>query len=156
MLESPFLNHKGTPGDEVFFLLQRFPLKAQKLRSLRIQNRDFSVFEKHDPLSVVEKRIEVRGDEILSFSQTHNRGRADLRHDNLSGIQQGYDRDRKRPFNLLDCFLDSLLQGSMKVFFHQMGDHFCICFRPERVLLLNEFLLESQIILDDPVMNNDE
>ena len=113
------------------------------------------VAEKHHVACVAQNRGDVRRDEKLLVAEADDDRRAIADRDDLLGVFDRHEHDREHAAHQFQCAADRLLQPVVAhLALHQVGDDLGVRFRLELVALRLQFLLQFEVVLDDPVMHD--
>ena len=138
-------------------LRDRAPLVISELHAGSRDDRHLLVAEKHDVARVREDGWDVGRDEEFLLAEADDDRRTVADRDNLLGVFNRHQDDREHAAHVRQRSADRIVQTvAMHLALDEVGDDLGIRFRLERVSLLLELFLQLQIVLDDPVVNDDD
>ncbi len=153
------LRHDRVPEDLDRVALDGLALERRELDAARRHHRHLVVLEDHDVARVREDRRDVGGDEHLAAAEPDDHApRSLLRGDEPVRRRRGDDDDRVRAPDLGESRLHRPVEAAARpeVVLDQVGQHLGVRLGPEAMPLGEQALLDLEIVLEDPVVDDDE
>ena len=120
-------------------------------------DRHLLVVQEDDVARVAEDRRDVRGDEELAVAEADDDRRTVSDGDDLARIVRRDEHEREEPAQELQRPPDAVLQPVVPhLALDEVRDDLGVRLGDERVALLLQFLLQIEIVLDDPVVDDDD
>ena len=156
MLVAALFRHDRVPRD---VLKLRLPSVSGRIQQAYAVTRDDShlvIVEKQDGARIGKHCRHIRGDESFAVHGPDDQRISFADRDDLLWIVDTDARERIQTLQLGECLDHSILKTPLEMFFEKMRDNFGVGFGGEFVALFDEFPLQSEIILDDAVMRNND
>ena len=159
MLKAALLRHYRVPGDPLPLRLDRVAVKVRHPHALFRQYRDLAVAEEENVARMCQDRRYVRGDKELAVAEPDNDRRPFADRDHSIRLIDRNDREGKDTAKFGNRAPNGKLER--KAFFldvmpDQMRDDLGVRLGLEVMAFGREPFLESEVILDDPIMDNDD
>ncbi len=151
--------HDRIPQDPHGLTLDRLAVERGQLDALRGHHRDLAVLEDDDVARVGQDRGDVGCEEHLAAPEADDdAARAVLAGDEPVGRGARDDADGVGAPALGERLLHRVIEPPelLQVMLDQVGQDFGIGLRAKRVALGGEPLLDLEIVLEDPVVHDDE
>ncbi len=156
VLIAALFRHDGIPKNAGNGALDGFAVEIGQLNAAWSQHGDIAVIEEEHIPGVTKNRGNVGGDEELLVAESDDDGRTGAGGDNLVGIGAGNDTDRKDAPDLFKGGANGILELAVEMLFNQVSEDFGIGFRLEDVAFGGQLFAESEVVLDDTVVYDDD
>ncbi len=136
------------------------PSKFGKGDSGRGEDGEFAILQEVDVAGVVEDAGDVGGEEEFALADADDGGRTHAGGDELVGLVGGEDADGEGSGEAVDGAADGFFEddagGLLDLFFDQVGDDLGVGLGDELVAGGGKLFFESEIVLNDAVVDDDE
>src|SRR5438552_7000468 len=157
MLVAALFRHDRVPRDVLKLRLPSVSGRIQQAYAVTCDDSHLVIVEKQDGARIGKHCRHIRRDESFAVRGPDDQRISFADRDYLLWIVDTDARERIQTFHLGECLNHSVFKIPLERFFEKMRDNFGVGFGGEFVALFDEFPLQSEIILDDAVMrNNDE
>ncbi len=125
--------------------------------AVALDDRDLPIVEEHDLACVCEDRGNIGGHEELAVAEADDDRRAVADGDDRSGIVRRNQDEGEQPFDVRERATHRGRQAvAAALLLDEVGDDFRVGLGDERVPGRLQLALELQVVLDDPVVHDDD
>ncbi len=157
VLVSRFFGHHGIPRDASALLRDRPAGVVCELDTRACDDRHLLVAKEDDVAGVAEDRRDVGGDEEFILPKAHDNRGAVPDRDDLAGIVGGDQYEAEQTAHVQQGATDGILEPVvLHLAFDEVRDDFGVGLGDEAVPFLLELMLQREVILDDPVVDDDD
>ena len=157
VLVSRLLGADGIPHHARALLRHRAPGVVGELHARRGDDRHLLVAHEDDVARVRENRGDVGRDEELVLAESDDDRRAVANGDDLVGVVGGDEHQREQAAHVEQRAPDGVLEAvTLRLALDQVRDDLGVGLGDERVPLFLKLPLQIQVVLDDPVVDDDD
>ena len=163
MLESALFRHDRVPGNVLHLANNGLTVEVSEAHTFRRNDGKVAISKEKQIAGVIQNRGNIGGDEVFVFAQPNDSRRAIAGGDNLVRfINRNYGQ-RKTPVSWVTVLRTASSSDGRcpfpvihVVLLDHVGDDFGIGFGGELMSFFGELPLQRNVILDDPVMHDDD
>ena len=156
MLIAAFLGSLGIPVDLEDLLGHGFAAAVRDLDGILRDDGELAIVEDVRAARAHDDSRDIRRDEVFALTDADDERVVLFRADELVRLSLAHEDERVRAFDAVQHFADRRDEIAVVDLFEKMSDDFRIRLRLEDMALLDELFFQSQIVLDDAVVHDDE